>query len=60
MFKKHSTSLPGAPDGEYVVIEFITSFSNKKSAIETVTPKMENGVFPGIISNKITCQMFAD
>ena len=32
------TSLPGAPDGEYVVIQFNTSFANKKYAVETVTP----------------------
>ena len=38
--KKFVTSLPGAPDGEYVVIEFETSFENKKSAIETVIPMM--------------------
>ena len=35
---KYTNSLPGAPDGEYVVIQFSTSFTNKKSAIETVTP----------------------
>ncbi len=35
------TTLPGAPDGEYVVIQFETSFENKKSAIETVTPMLE-------------------
>jgi hypothetical protein len=34
--KKYMTSLPGAPDGEYVIIEFKTSFKNKDSAIETV------------------------
>jgi len=38
----YKTSLPGAPDGQYVVIEFETSFENKKSAIETVTPMMDN------------------
>lgn len=32
------TSLPGAPDGEYVMIVFETSFENKKAAVETVTP----------------------
>lgn len=32
------TSLPGAPDGEYVVIEYKTKFENKAEAIETVTP----------------------
>jgi hypothetical protein len=36
--KTYRTSLPGAPDGEYVVIEFSTSFEKKKSAVETVTP----------------------
>jgi hypothetical protein len=34
----YATSLSGAPDGEYVIIQFSTSFTNKKSAIETVTP----------------------
>ena len=34
----YETSLPGAPDGEYMVIQFTTSYENKKSAIETVTP----------------------
>lgn len=37
----HKTALPGAPDGEYVVIEFETSFENKKTAIETVTPMLD-------------------
>jgi len=36
--KVYKTSLPGAPDGQYVVIQFEASFQNKKSAIETVTP----------------------
>jgi hypothetical protein len=34
----YKTSLPGAPDGEYVVIQFETSFERKKEAVETVTP----------------------
>jgi len=37
----YKTSLPGAPDGEYVVIQFETSFENKKTGIETVTPMMD-------------------
>jgi len=37
----YTTSLPGAPDGEYVVVEFSTTFENKASGIETVTPKMD-------------------
>ena len=32
-----TTSLPGSPDGEYVVIQYQTSFENKQSAIETLT-----------------------
>ncbi len=39
--KRYRTSLPGVPDGEYVVIRFQTSFANKKSAIETVTPMLD-------------------
>lgn len=35
---QYATSLPGAPDGEYVVIQFTTSFANKRAATETVTP----------------------
>jgi hypothetical protein len=34
-------SLPGAPDGEYVVIQFDTQFANKAAAVETVTPMRE-------------------
>jgi Protein of unknown function (DUF4019) len=37
----YKTSLPGAPDGQYVVIQFDSSFENKKSAVETVTPMMD-------------------
>jgi hypothetical protein len=32
-----TTNLPGSPDGQYVVMQFQTSFAGKKSAIETVT-----------------------
>jgi hypothetical protein len=32
------TQLPGVPDGEYVVVQFATSFANKQDAVETVTP----------------------
>jgi len=38
---KYAKSLPGAPDGEYVVLQFDTSFANKKTAIETVTPMLD-------------------
>lgn len=39
--KEYRTSLPGAPDGQYVVIQFKTSLEKKKSAVETVTPMLE-------------------
>lgn len=39
--KTYATSLPGAPDGEYVVIQYTSSFENKKSAVETVTPMLD-------------------
>lgn len=39
-------SLPGAPDGEYVVIQFDTRFENKAAAVETVTPmRQKNGAW---------------
>lgn len=34
--------LPGAPDGEYVVIQFQTSFQNKAEAVETITPMKDD------------------
>jgi len=36
-----TTTLPGAPDGQYVVIQYETVFEKKKAAIETVTPMLE-------------------
>ncbi len=39
--KQYTASLPGAPDGEYVVIQFETSFEKKKSSVETITPMKE-------------------
>jgi hypothetical protein len=38
---ERKTSLPGAPDGDYIVIQYRASFENKKSAVETVTPMRE-------------------
>lgn len=32
------TTLPGAPDGEYFVIQFNAKFAHKASAVETITP----------------------
>jgi Protein of unknown function (DUF4019) len=42
----YKTSLPGAPKGQYAVIEFKSSFENLKTAVETVTPAMgKDGVW---------------
>jgi len=35
-------SAPGAPDGEYVIITFASSFEKKAGAIETVTPMLDS------------------
>ncbi|HEY5894810.1 MAG TPA: DUF4019 domain-containing protein, partial [Chthoniobacterales bacterium] len=37
---KYTKTLPGAPDGEYVILQFNTTFANKKEAVETVTPML--------------------
>ncbi|MCL5006050.1 MAG: DUF4019 domain-containing protein [Acidobacteria bacterium] len=43
---EYKTSLPGAPNGQYVVMQFETSFTNKTSAIETVTDVLDkNGTW---------------
>ncbi|MDH5203677.1 MAG: DUF4019 domain-containing protein [Nitrospirota bacterium] len=39
--KQYTKTLPGAPDGEYVVIQYETSFKNKQQAIETITPMLD-------------------
>jgi hypothetical protein len=41
----HKTTLPGAPDGEYVVIQFKTSFTDKRESVETVTPMKADGTW---------------
>lgn len=43
---EYTTKLPGAPDGEYVVVQYRTKFQDKADAIETVTPmRDQDGVF---------------
>lgn len=37
----YTHQLPGAPDGDYVVVQYNTSFQNKKNAVETVTPMLD-------------------
>jgi len=44
--KRYATELPGAPDGEYVVIEYETAFEKKRNGTETVVPmKDPDGVW---------------
>jgi hypothetical protein len=38
---EYSKALPGAPDGEYVVIQYDTVFENKAEAVETITPMID-------------------
>jgi len=33
---RHTTTVPGAPDGEYVVMEYAAELERKKEAVETV------------------------
>lgn len=40
---RYATELPGAPPGEYVLMEFDTTFENKAKAVETVTTLSEDG-----------------
>ena len=40
--RTYAETLPGAPDGRYVVIQYETTFENKKSAVETITPMMDS------------------
>lgn len=35
------TTLPGAPDGQYMLIQYDTSFAHKKAAVEIVTPMVD-------------------
>ena len=37
----YTKTLPGVPDGEYVVVQFDTTFENKAQAIETVTAALD-------------------
>jgi len=39
----YAAHVPGVADGDYVVIQYETSFEHKKAAVETVTPMLDNG-----------------
>ncbi len=38
---RYTTSLPGAPPGEYVMIEFNTTFDNSGGYLERITPMLD-------------------
>jgi hypothetical protein len=38
---KYATKLPGAPDGEYAVLQYRPSFEKKNSGVETITPMLD-------------------
>ena len=40
-----TNTLPGAPEGEYVVITFSSAFANKDNSIETLTLEKEDNVW---------------
>ncbi len=39
---QYLTYIPGAPKGEYVVIQFKTVFTRKGAGVETITPMLES------------------
>jgi hypothetical protein len=39
--REYKTQLPGAPDGQYVIIQYESVFENKASAVETVVPMVD-------------------
>jgi uncharacterized protein DUF4019 len=39
--RQYSETLPGAPAGKYVIIQYESAFANKPSAVETVTPMLD-------------------
>lgn len=43
LVSRFSPTMPGAPDGEYVFLQFETEFENKKKAVETLVPMVEGG-----------------
>jgi len=40
---RFAKTLPGAPDGDYAVLQFQSSFTHKAAAIETVTLVLDDG-----------------
>lgn len=42
---EYLTSLPGMPDGDYIILQFQTEFENKKESVETVTMILEESAW---------------
>jgi hypothetical protein len=42
---RFTRDLPGAPAGEYVVIQYDTDFEEKSGVTETITPMKEKGAW---------------
>ena len=38
---QYATTLPGAPDGQYVVIQYKSAFTNQPTTIETIVPMLD-------------------
>ena len=38
---KYATTLPGAPQGQYVVLQYATRFAERANAVETVVPMLD-------------------
>lgn len=43
--KVYTTTLPGAPEGEYVVIQFDSQYQNRKDVSETITPMLDDSIW---------------
>jgi hypothetical protein len=39
----YTTSLPGLPAGEYVILQFDATFENRGPSVETVSVTLEDG-----------------
>ncbi len=39
--KHYTKSMPGAPDGDYVMLQYETAFEKKASTLETITPMLD-------------------
>lgn len=38
---KYTTTMPGAPQGQYVVLQYASRFADRANAVETVTPMLQ-------------------